>query len=118
MNIETLIQDNTNAIIGLTEVLIKLQRGWITIEDPSGAIAEMIVTEEPEPLKDPKLDYPTAKALISSLALTHREQIKELNKKYQLSVFAELLVDKNDVTKGVTDQEKLEHYYEDLLALK
>lgn len=118
MNIETLIQGNTNSITELTEAVIKLTTALAQRLNsvPSEPVKETIWLDEPT--KAPDLDYPTVRALISSLALTHRDEIKALNKKYSLSVFADLLVDKDDISKGVVDFEKLESYYAELTRIE
>jgi hypothetical protein len=120
VNIEAYIQGNTEAIQGLTEAIIKLT---IALEQkptcgcgPKTAAKAVVKTVE-EPVKEASVDFPTAKALINSLALTHREEIKALNKKYELGVFADLLIDKNDVSKGVKNTETLEKYYAELQAM-
>lgn len=136
MNIETLIQGNTDALIGLTEAIIKLTAALDKKEPASnsqhieipfmaetmGALNSLSISKPVENvqkvIESPDLDYPTVKTLINSLALTHRDEIKILNAKYHLAVFADILVDKNDVSKGVKDRVLLQQYYTDLTKIE
>lgn len=126
MSIEQIILGNTEALIKLTnaiEALTLMQAGAVK----SGAAkvkaekepvknSPSVIKGEEQAVKEP-VNYLTVKNLINKLALNHRDAIKELNKKHGLGVFADLLVDKNDVDSGVNDPKKLENYYADLLKI-
>lgn len=126
MSIENMIQGNTNALLSLTEAIIKLERLLADINTKEEAQEPVFVTAGVDVSKElafhnvriKKLDYAEVKGLINKLAMEHREAIKELNKKYKLGVFADILVDKDDPAKGVVDEEKLVSYHAELLSLE
>jgi hypothetical protein len=73
--------------------------------------------EEPVVSIAANVGYHEVRELINIKAMLHREEIKALNAKYGLKVFADVLIDKEDVNKGVKDPEVVNKYYEDLAAL-
>lgn len=141
---EDLIKANTAALIALTEAIYKMvgekpEIGGAPFSEEeiqvhselmelhahraeSKALAAEPVPRESilgaVPEKDNvEVDYQTTKDLIGKLALNHRDAIKALNAKYDLKVFADILVDKNDIAKGVKDEDILWNYYTELKAL-
>ena len=124
MSIENVIQGNTEALLKLTEALIRLDKTLAGINHAEAA--PVVMSEGVDISKEiaahnhrmTKLEYADVKGLISKLAMDHRDAIKELNRKYNLSVFADILIDKDDPSKGVVDEAKLESYHADLLKLE
>lgn len=123
MSLEDVIRANTEAVIQLTEALLKinLPRDVVSPESVIDIQDSIKSTKEKEielqiDIAAPDL-YKAVKALINKLALDHRDEIKALNQKYELKVFSDILIDKENVEKGVTDIKKLEAYHNDLLSL-
>jgi hypothetical protein len=129
MSLEDAIRANTEAVKVLTELLRKQTEAVIKdkplpVETPTKQNIEPIntIVHNPEKLHtDPFINYVDlfleTKELINKLALKHRSEIKALNTKYGLSVFKDLLIDKDDPTKGVNEKDKLKKYHLDLLEL-
>lgn len=118
MNIETLIQNNTAAMIQLTEAILGMQHPLVKKEEkPVAEVSQKAVVKTPE-VAAKKVEFAAVKELIKKLAAEHRDAIKGLNAKYALGVFDDILLDKKDPSKGVKDEAKLASYYADLAALE
>lgn len=145
MSIEALIQAHTAALLENTEAvkLLTLSLAGRTpsktenkVEDSSKA--GKTKTEKVEEKKaDPKVEeadtasgadesagtaveptsYETLRALVLKLAPTNRDGIKAVSAKHGIAAPKDLLKDSSDYT-SVTDQDKLEAVYADLLALE
>ncbi len=70
--------------------------------------------QEAEKLKEHVYFYEQGKATIKKLALNHRDEIKKLNASYGIERFSDMLVDPNDLKKGVKDFNVLQAYLEAL----
>lgn len=127
MSLEAAIAENTKVLQELVSLLKgERDKEHIKVLKDVASILEGKdkVIKEPEKVIEPEVDdngqllYVKTKDLIYQLAKDHRDAIKALNKKYELKVFDDILIDKNDPTKGVTSTTKLNEYYKELTSLQ
>lgn len=79
-----------------------------------------VIVEKPAEVKTPEvssIDYALVKTQINKAAINHRDEIKALNAKFGFKIFADILIDQKDPSKGVKDPAVLEDYYMQLLAI-
>ncbi len=117
MSLEDVIKGNTEAIMLLTETLIKHFEANIKVDlnSHNEKLEQPPLVEPPPPSK--KITYTDMRTLLVALANRYREDIKKLNEKYGLATTKDMLVDPDNSDGGVKDQNVLESYYSDLLYL-
>jgi hypothetical protein len=121
MSLEQVIAANTEALINLTEILIKqslaaqneIRIGPGELEPPTAKKLKDIPTSKTAPIA-----YKAVRELVLKLAETHLDDIKEINKNHGIKKLSEILKDPDDINSSVLDQEKLEEIHNDLLALQ
>lgn len=143
MSIEALIKAHTAALEANTEAVKLLTLSLagrtpkaedkVPSEKTARALAEAkqikeAATEKEEPKAEVQqgamdeqnaepTSYETLRALVLKLAPTNRDGIKAVSAKHGIAAPKDLLKDSSDYT-SVTDQDKLEAVYADLLALE
>ena len=127
MSLEDTIRANTEAILLLTETIIKQQTGINELSEVRSKKALVELTEQAQELKTgyqepekiaPKLGYEDVRKLILELASAHLDAIKALNVKYGLKTAKDMLVDRGNPLGGVKDTKMLHDYFDALLDIK